>query len=149
MGAATTTLALACHLAVCGCETASGTAPLVAAGVVADRAVFGSAIGPLLAKKCGDAGCHGRAERPFALFATGARRSDPAATFRKTALTSAEVDANYAATLGFADATDPRQTTLLRKSVGLLGHRGGPTFEAFSDPAARAIAAWLTGQELP
>jgi len=132
-----------------GCAVDGADARVPVAALPASRDGFDREAGLLIAKKCGDAGCHGRAERPFALFATGARRMDPTETHLKTALRPQEVDANYASTLGFVDSTQPRETTLLKKAVGLLGHKGGYAFEAPSDPMAKAIAAWLTGVEVP
>lgn len=140
---------MAATVGACASGESAATQALLPPAVAAGRLEFEVEVGPLLASKCGDSACHGRPQRPFTLFATGARRQDPIETHLKTALKPTEVNANYAATLGFIDSLQPRHTTLLKKSVGLLGHGGGPTFEAFSDPAPRAIAAWLTGMEAP
>lgn len=110
-----------------------------------DRAAFDLEAGPLLAKRCADTNCHGM-ERPFPLFAVGRRRADVRLMFSTEPLTSAEVDANYTATLGFLDAPRPRDTTLLRKAIGMGGeggHKGGAVFAAPSDPECRAIERWI------
>lgn len=122
---------------------------LSAPGTVADRATFAAEASPLLEKRCGDALCHGRPERPFALYAAGVRRLEPKHTLLKAELTEAEVDANHRAVLGFLDALRPRDTTLLQKATGRMGHAGGPVFAAPSDPECVAIAAWILGQEAP
>ncbi len=140
LGAATAQLA--------GCETSqmNATQPLVPKKVVADRTTFAAEAAPLLETRCGDAMCHGRGDRPYALYAAGARRIQAADTFMKTPLTSAEVDANYWSTLGFVDASQPRATTLVLKAVGKLGHGGGPVFAAPSDPECEAVTNWLSGE---
>lgn len=125
------------------------TAPLTAPAVVADRATFAHEAGPLLEKRCGAAVCHGRDLRPFALFAAGNRRLDPAQTMLKAPLTPAELDANHAAVLGFLDTPRPRDTTLIRKALGQLGHKGGAVFAAPSDPECQAITAWILGEVAP
>ncbi|MCC7381532.1 MAG: hypothetical protein IT384_06855 [Deltaproteobacteria bacterium] len=110
-----------------------------------DRATFDLEAGPLLAKRCADTNCHGM-DRPFALYAVGRRRADARLTFSPEPLSAAEVDANYTGTLGFLDAPRLRDTTLLRKAIGmggLGGHRGGAIFAAPSDPECRAIERWI------
>lgn len=140
--------ALALAATLLGCETAAtdGTQPLLPKAMVADRQAFAAEAAPLLETRCGDAMCHGRADRPYALFAAGARRIVAADTFMKTPLTAAEVDANYWSTMGFVDAAQPRATTLVQKAIGHLGHGGGPVFAAPSDPECVALTNWLSGE---
>jgi len=110
------------------------------------RAAFAELAGPLLAKRCCDASCHGDAQRPYALYAVGRRRLDPAETYASTPLTADEIEANYRATLGFVDAPRGRDTTLIQKALavgGPGGHRGGAVFEAPSDPECVAIINWI------
>lgn len=131
-----------------------GTVPLHTAQLHAEvnpvsRDTFAAEAGPLLEKRCGDAMCHGRPERPLAMYAVGARRLDPTKTHLKVPLTEAEINANYTSILGFLDADHPRATTLLQKATGHLGHKGGPVFAAASDPECAAIIAWILGKELP
>lgn len=113
-----------------------------------ERSSFDAEAGPLLAKRCGDMSCHGDGERAFPLYATGRRRVDATKTFSSEPLTVAEVDANYRATLGFLDAPRGRDTTLLRKALGVGGDGGHKAiFAAPSDPECRAVAAWIDGVE--
>ncbi len=136
---------LTAALAVClGC--ADHLEPAAFALPTPDRATFELDTGPLLATRCGDALCHGRPDRPFVLYSVGRHRLDPAQTFLSTPLSQQERDRNFASTLGFLDHPTAHHTTLLRKALGQLGHKGGVVFEAPSDPPVQAIAAWLTGE---
>ena len=106
-------------------------------------AVFAVEAAPLLERRCVDAGCHGDAARPFALYAPGRRRANPSDTFLNVPLTNAEFSANRDATLGFLVAEPLRDSTLLRKSLGELGHGGGVVFVHPSDPEVRALVRGL------
>ncbi len=131
---------LATLLALWGCGVgAQATTPLPGP----DRAGFEDAAGEILARRCGTSTCHGRAERPFSLFAPGQRRLPPTGTFARTPLGPAELDANYAATLGFLDAPRALETLLVEKSIGRAAHGGGPVFEHRSDPECQALRAWI------
>ena len=138
--------ALALVLAACESTATDPTAALVPQGVVADHSTFPHEVAPLLERRCGDAMCHGRPERPYALYAAGARRIDPSDTFKKTPLTVAEVEWNYLSTMGFVDSAAPRATPLVQKAIGHLGHKGGPVFAAPSDPECQALTDWLSGE---
>jgi hypothetical protein len=112
------------------------------------RARFAEEAGPLLGKRCGDVSCHGDGARPYALFTPGRRRLDPTKTHGSEPLDEEEIDANWRAALGFLDAPRGRDTTLIRKALGVGGpggHRGGAIFEAPSDPECKAIIAWIEG----
>jgi hypothetical protein len=114
------------------------------------RAAFRAEAGPILAERCGDFSCHGVADRPYSIFAVGRLRLDPADRYRPTPLSGVELDADYDATLGFLDAPRGRDTTLVRKALGIGGpggHRGGAVFEAPSDPECRAVIAWIEGPQ--
>ncbi len=128
-------------LAGCGLE-AQATSPLPAP----DRARFDDAAGEILARRCGTSACHGREDRPFALYAQGQRRLPPTGTFAKAPLDPAEEGANYSATLGFLDAPRALETLLVEKALGLAGHGGGPVFEHRSDPECQALRAWIEGR---
>lgn len=132
-------------LVVFGPACADQLEPAAVALPALDRASFDVDTGPLLATRCGDALCHGRADRPFVLFSVGRHRMDPAKTFLSTPLDATERDRNFNSTLGFVDHVAPHSTTLLRKALGQMGHKGGAVFEAPSDTPMVAIAAWLTG----
>lgn len=113
------------------------------------RAIFAEQAGPILAKRCCDPSCHGDAERPYALYAVGRRRLDPAATYAATPLGPDEIEANYRATLGFVDAPRGRDTTLIQKALAVGGpgsHHGGAVFEAPSDPECVAVIDWIEGR---
>ena len=101
--------------------------------------VFRLEAGPLLEKRCGDASCHGVADRPFALYASGRRRAALSDTFLNTPLTAAEVDANLDAVLGFLETPAARDSTLLQKALGAQGHGGGSVFAHVTDPEFRAL----------
>lgn len=125
-----------------GCDLSNGMLALDAP----DRAAFEAEAGPILAERCGAVQCHGNAERPFNLYSIGNRRRPPLGTYSHDPLTPLEHDANYKATLGFLDAERARETTLLRKALGVGGsggHGGGAVFEAASDPECRAVRAWI------
>ena len=128
-------------VALAGCGVDSGdSVPLRAPS----RATFDLEAGPLLAKRCGDFACHGKADRPLSLFATGRMRLAALDSGSASPLTSAEVDANYSATRGFLDASRATDTTLIREALGGGGgHKGGAVFAAPSDPQCRAIVRWI------
>ncbi len=116
-----------------------------------DRATFPLEAGPILAKRCADFSCHGNDIQPFGLYAVGRRRLRAAERFTSKPLTEDELDANYNATLGFLDAVEPRDTTLLKKALGLGGkgaHKGDAVFADRSDPECRALEAWIKGEEM-
>jgi hypothetical protein len=122
----------------------SGMTPLAAPS----RATFPLEAGPLLAKRCGDYGCHGGADRPYALYAVGRRRLVLSDQYSSHPLTVAEWDANYDATRGFLDAPRGRDSTLIQKALaigGVGGHKGGAIYAAPSDPECQAILAWIAG----
>ncbi len=112
------------------------------------RATFPVEAGLILAKRCGDATCHGNADRPYAMFAVSRRRLAAADQFTSHPLSTAEWDANYNATRGFLDASRGRDTTLIQKALavgGVGGHKPGAVFAAPSDPECQAILNWIDG----
>jgi hypothetical protein len=136
-------LGVLASLFVAGCVVdPGGASPLPSPS----RASFAVEAGPLLARRCADYGCHGHPDHAFALYAMGRRRLAHADAGTAHPLSSAEVDANYMATLGFLDAPRPRDTLLLRKALGLAGHKGGAVFAAPSDPECDAVMAWIAGR---
>lgn len=132
-------------LALSGCVVdPSGTTALP----FPSRATFADEAGPILAKRCGDYACHGKADRPYALYAVNRWRMAATDQYSSHPLTTAEWDANYNATRGFLDAVRGRETTLVRKALavgGVGGHHGGAIFAAPSDPECQAILTWIAG----
>ncbi len=120
------------------CGPGIETVPLAAP----DRASFEFEAAPLIAKRCGDVACHGTERHAFALYAVGRRRLRAVDTYSAKPLTTAEIDANFFATLGFLDAEKPLETTLLKKALG-QGHGGGAVFAHPSDPECQAVLRWL------
>ncbi len=104
-----------------------------------DRLSFEEEAGPLLARRCGDGGCHAEPERPLSLYSPGHQRLSPGDTGYTDPLTPAEWDANYDAVRGFLDDAHPRHSLLLRKP---LGHGHTVVFEAASDPEFQAVEQW-------
>lgn len=128
--------------ALAACEGPSpGLSPLADAPALE---TFAMEAGPLLEKRCADASCHGFADRPFALYAAGRRRANPADTFIAEPLTYDEIGANLDAVLGFLDTPGARESTLLQKALGRLGHGGGAVFAHPTDPEFRALERALT-----
>jgi hypothetical protein len=143
LAAALAALAL---LSAAGCDS-DGLGDLVPLRSL-DEAAFAARAGEVLTQRCGNAGCHGNAERPYALFAPLQRRQPEIGDYAKEPLTEAEIHANYLATLGFLDAERALDTTLLRRALGTGGagsHGGGAVFEAPSDPECRALREWIEG----
>lgn len=131
-----------CLFALGACEGPSpGLTPLADSPALV---TFARTAGPLLEKRCGDAGCHGFADRPFSLYAAGRRRANPADTFIAAPLTAEEIGANLDAVLGFLDTPSARDSMLLQKALGRLGHGGGAVFAHPSDPEFRALERGLT-----
>lgn len=133
-------LGVAALLSGCGGLDVEATVPLAAPS----RAGFELEAAPLLSKRCGDVACHGTERHAFALYAVGRRRLRAADTFSARPLATAELDANYLATLGFLDAAKATETTLLRKALG-KAHGGGAVFAHPSDPECLAVLRWLDG----
>ena len=132
--------------AACASE-AAGPVALPMTQLPAPRSLWDAEAGPIVARRCGTAGCHAEAARPLRLHAPGGWRLPPVVVGSMAPLVAGEQDANHATTLGFIDADAPRATTLVRKAVGGLGHGGGAVFPHASDPECRAVERWLRGQE--
>jgi len=123
-----------------------------------DLAMFAARAQPVLDRACATAGCHGRAERPLALYSPGNRRLDPARTFLIEPLTAAELLANARAIDAFAleplrDELPIHDCLVLRKplavSAGGAGHEGGELFPSRDDRDYQALYAYLATLALP
>lgn len=105
-------------------------------------------IEPELVTRCGNpSGCHGREDRPYALYVRRANRVDPADVFLDPALSEAESRANYYRTISFAAPLGGTAPLILSKplarSAGGANHRGGAIYESESQRGYRLLADWL------
>jgi hypothetical protein len=123
-----------------------------------DVVVFAQRTQPVLDRACASAGCHGRIERPLALYSPGHRRSDPARTFLNESLSDSELLANARAIDAFAleplrDSLPIHDCLVLRKPLALAyggaGHEGGELFPSPDDRDYQAVQAYLETLVLP
>lgn len=99
---------------------------------------------PVLESRCAHPGCHGNAQRPFALFAPRRHRLDPAATHRMTPLTDEEMRLNFWQTTAFLlDTQSAEASLLLRLPVHPAGHGGVFVFPDRDDYGYRTLHAWI------
>lgn len=109
---------------------------------------FTSSVEPQLEARCAQGGCHGRRDRPFALYAPGTYRLDPSRTYIDESLDASEIAANAERVAAFAvDSASLDQCIVLRKplasSAGGVWHGGGDVFADASDPTYLAMRDWL------
>ncbi len=134
-----------CVLAV-GCAAPDGADEVVR---FLDADEFAATVQPVLADRCASPSCHGRVERPLALYAPGFFRADPTRTFFDEPLMAAELEHNYAASCVFVTgAPAPAEAALVVKPLaGAVGvyHGGGAVFAGTADPDYRAVLAWIEG----
>jgi hypothetical protein len=109
--------------------------------------VFAAQVEPVLEARCAQGGCHGRADRPFVLFAPGQHRADPQRTHLAEPLTEAELLVNAQRLAVLAVEGAPERSLALRKplSIGAGGlyHGGGDVFVDTTDAGYRVMARWL------
>ena len=131
-----------------GCGPDLATVPLE----VGDVGFFAARVEPHLEARCGSAGCHGRPDRPFSMYAPGQHRRDPGRTWLDEPLELDEVEENARRTAAFGTGDDPNETLIVRKPLSLeeggLWHGGGDVFGARNDEGCRALTAWLNGRTL-
>jgi hypothetical protein len=112
----------------------------------ADLGRFAAEAQPALAS-CANPSCHGRPERPLALYAPGLHRADPSRRWLDEPLTEAELAANLERVLPFVDPGDPVRSTLVQKPLdparGGVPHRGGVQWEDPADPGCADVIAWI------
>ncbi|MBI2895090.1 MAG: hypothetical protein HYY06_16155 [Deltaproteobacteria bacterium] len=140
-------VALAVVAALVGCiGTDDGTVAIP----VLDPLVFREDVQPILATRCGNPTCHGRADRPFSIYSAGAYRADPARTFLDEPLTPEELAQNYIGACGFAlelESTSPSSCELLQKPLAIdaggMGHLGGDVWIDERDREYRTVEAWV------
>jgi hypothetical protein len=115
-----------------------------------DPAAFEAVAQPVLLARCANpTTCHGREDRPLALYAPWANRMDPADLLRDKSLTAAEVRANYDRARAFAleRASGPLLLTKpLAESAGGAWHGGDDLFESREDREYRALESWIRGE---
>jgi hypothetical protein len=128
-----------------------------AAQVALDQPYFRCKVQPVLVAKCSFLACHGDPGRPYRLFARQQLRKGVAPKDRGIALTEAETQANYDATLAFAlrglgEREDPLLLSKpLDEDTGGLFHRGremyrGPdVFSSRDDADYKTLASWMDG----
>jgi hypothetical protein len=143
----TTSRSLALVLAAAGCAGDPGRVVLLRG----DAATFASAVQPVYDARCADPSCHGRADRPLAIYSPTRFRRDPARTFIRESLDPEEIATNVRATAAFAlDAVEAGGTVddslVLRKPLpeeaGGAQHGGGVVFSSQSDREWRALRDW-------
>jgi hypothetical protein len=135
-------------LAGAACEGPGLASTPLAVGPLDD---FAHEVEPVLEARCAQGGCHGRADRPFSLYAPGQLRADPRRTHLAEPLTEGEVavNARRIAALAVPGSTDdsPALRKPLALSAGGSYHGGGDVFVDRTDPGYRALRSWLLACE--
>jgi hypothetical protein len=97
---------------------------------------------PVLSLRCANPSCHGRPERPLALFAVHRHRLDPADTFVDEPLTEEELRRNFLQTTAFLlDVTEPGESLLLVKPRS--EHAGVIVFGDVADYDHVRLREWI------
>jgi hypothetical protein len=138
---------LALLLSISTSAACEGPAIVTHGVVVGPLDRFEVAVEPVLEQRCAQGGCHGRADRPFTLYAPGAYRADPSRVNLAEPLEAEELATNALRVAALASSTDPEASLVLRKplalSAGGLHHGGGDVFVDRTDRDYRAIRDWL------
>ncbi len=133
--------------------TACGPPPDTVSLTVGDLAYFEARVQPQLEERCGSSGCHGRADRPFSIYAAGQHRADPERTYLDEPLTSAESAENARRTAAFGMGDPPEESLIVQKPLSMeeggLYHGGGDIYYTRDDVGCLDLVAWLRGQVLP
>lgn len=112
-----------------------------------DATVFEREILPILGERCGNPSCHGRSDRPLAIYSPGRWRADPARVFLPEPLTAEELEHDYAVACVFAaHGGSVEDAPLLLEPLGAgagVYHGGGAVFAGTTDRDYRALAAWI------
>ena len=113
-----------------------------------DYGRFVSEVQPILASRCANPSCHGRLDRPLAVYAIGMWRADPAQLFENTPLTADELRANYTRACSFIVAgAAPADCLLVRKPLapdaGGATHLGGVVFTDTAEADYRGLLDWI------
>lgn len=121
--------------------------------LVGELEQFAGEVEPVLESRCASGGCHGREERPLALYAPGQYRQDPSRTYLDEPLTPAELSSNAQRLAAFAHGVAAADALAVRKPLAIdsggCWHGGGDVFRDTTDPGYRAIARWLALRGAP
>lgn len=138
-------------LVLIGCQKLDGPR----APVELDRPFFDCNVQPILTQYCSALACHGTTERYFHVFARNRLRIDPSEPQRKTFMTTAERDHNFAAAAAMIDPAAPDTSLLLHKPlepsaggafhVGATLYKGGNVFATADDPDYQVLVQWAAG----
>lgn len=108
---------------------------------------FARSVEPVLESRCAQGGCHGRPDRPLALYAPGVHRLDPARTHLAERLSDEEVERNAVRLAALVEAPPAERSLALTKplavAAGGVHHGGGEVFAEASDPGYRSMLRWL------
>ena len=130
-----------CLLASCVSEPASEPLPQ------GDLTQFSASVQPVLAARCADPTCHGRDDRPLAVYATRRFRMDPDRVFLEEPIDAEETAANARSVASFMIDSGADDCLVLRKPLaeteGGAHHLGGEIFSTRDDREYRALRAWL------
>lgn len=110
-----------------------------------ELADFAARAQPVLAARCATPSCHGRADRPLALYAPGFHRRDPRDLHRELPLDEDELRLNLMRVMAFVTPQVDRCELLtkpLADAAGGIAHAGGTQFADTSDWDYRALRAW-------
>lgn len=144
LGGPSLVLRAAIVLTVSGCVGPPLEGTPIAIGSLAR---FEADVEPHLEARCAQGGCHGRPERPFALYAPGQWRRDPARTHLDEPLDALELERNARALAALGVGCEPDDSPALTKplaiAAGGVWHGGGDVLLDPSDRAYVAIREWL------
>lgn len=125
-------------LALAGCAPAPGYESLPPA----DFPRFVATVQPVLAARCANPTCHGRADRPLEVFAPQLHRLDERRLFLDEPLTAEETRRNFDRARAFA-----ADGLLLSKPLaGGAGHAGGAQFADEEEPEWQALRDWVDAE---
>jgi len=119
---------------------------------------FSSITQPVLDTDCASPNCHGRPERPLAIFSPGKYRRDPARTFLNEPLDESELAANAQGVAAFAldpltDGQPIDMCLVLRKplarAAGGSGHEGGEQYRDTAEPGYQGLRTFLATLLIP
>ncbi len=136
-------LALALFAVAAGCGPPPGERPLR----LGPLDEFARSVEPVLESRCAQGGCHGRPDRPLALYAPGVYRLDLARTHLAERLSDEEIERNAVRLAALVEAPPTERSLALTKplavAAGGVHHGGGEVFANESDPDYQRMLGWL------